>query len=67
MARATLPDLDTLRQFANNPQFRDFEQEVQEALDREVDERKHKVEDARQLREKKARRKRLKKQAAMAS
>ncbi len=65
MARAALPDVDNLRQFANNSHFHSFEQEIEEALFREVDDRKQKLEEARRLREKKARRKRLKKQAAI--
>ncbi len=67
MARAALPDIENLRQFANNERFRAFEREVVDGLAREVEERKYKYEDERRTREKKARRRRLKKQAALVS
>jgi hypothetical protein len=67
MARAGKPDIKGLRQFADNAHFRGFEQELEEAILREIDDRKQKYEDERRNREKKARRKRLKKQASMTS
>jgi len=67
MAQAKVPDLDKLRQFANNEQFRAFEREIEDESLREIDDRKYRNEEARRTREKKARKKRLKKQAALVS
>lgn len=67
MAKTGLPDVKKLLQFANNERFRQFEREVEDALDGEALDRKERLEDARRTREKKARRRRLKKQAQMAN
>jgi|GEM_PF-6542090 hypothetical protein len=67
MAKTGLPDVKKLLQFANNERFRQFEREVEEALDGEALDRKERLEDARRTREKKARRRRLKKQAQLAN
>ncbi|NIM05716.1 MAG: hypothetical protein GTN65_08890 [Armatimonadetes bacterium] len=67
MARASVLDMQKLRQFADNERFRAFERELGEAISQEIEERKMKSEDARRNRERKARKKRLRKQASMSS
>jgi hypothetical protein len=67
MAKTGLPDVKKLLQFADSERFRQFEREVEDALEGEVLDRKERLEEARRGREKKARRRRLKKQAQMAN
>ena len=57
-------ELETLKGMVQNVErFRAFEREMLEAIDREADDRRFKVEDEKRTKEKKARKKRLKKQA----
>jgi hypothetical protein len=57
-------ELENLKGMVQNVErFRAFEREMLEAIDREADDRRFKVEDEKRTKEKKARKKRLKKQA----
>jgi len=57
-------ELETLKGMVQNVErFRAFEREMLEAIDREADDRRFKLEDEKRTKEKKARKKRLKKQA----
>jgi hypothetical protein len=60
-------DADALRAAANIERFRSFERDIEEAIERESDERRRKIQEAKRAREKRARKKRLKAQAALRS
>ena len=60
-------DLDALRASANVERFRAFEREIEEAVNREWDERRRKIQETKRAKEKRARKKRLKAQAALRS
>lgn len=56
----TKVSLDRLLSMTAPEKFRGFEQEVESAIARELDERRRKAEEAKRAREKKAKKKRLK-------
>lgn len=58
-------DLDRLRASADLRRFRAFERDIEDAIEREADERRRKIIDAKRAKEKRARKKRLKAQAAL--
>jgi len=58
-------DLDRLRASADTRRFQAFERDIEEAIDREWEERRRKIQDAKRAKEKRARKKRLKAQAAL--
>ena len=61
-------DLEKLRASVTAmDKFRAFEREVEQAIAREADDRKRKIEETRRAKEKRARKKRLKSQAAASS
>jgi hypothetical protein len=58
-------DLDRLRASADLRRFRAFERDIEDAIEREAEERRRKIQDAKRAKEKRARKKRLKAQAAL--
>jgi hypothetical protein len=60
-------DLDQLRASADVRRFKAFEQDIEDAINREWEERRRAIQDAKRAKEKRARKKRLKAQAALRS
>jgi hypothetical protein len=58
-------NLEQLRASADLRRFHAFERDLEDAINREWDERRRKIQDAKRAKEKRARKKRLKAQAAL--